>query len=478
MSSLQITDSEVIAFYAQHPALEINTMNRILVDILRKLSINIADTITESTNHKILSGLTDLTSNFQSFQQNYNRVNSDFLLKMHDFKREYVEDVKLIFGNSQMTLTDKMNSLIDKNAESLILRTSSIIQDIVPRSQDKLYAQIDSCIQQMHTGIRADTARLADAVGKDKDDTGIKDFIATVETQFNRTINGLQQPIFSYIQSSEERTMTGIQAITEKINAQHATSETLHGEMSTFLNKYKYNSHAKGSVSEIQLYTVLQQVFEYDEIIDCHGETASCDFKVNRLNKEKPSIAFENKDYTRSVNTDEIIKFERDIQLLKMHGIFVSQNSAITYKEQFHVDIINGLIHVYINKVNYSPELIKVAVNLVDSLSLILKKNEANNALDVDGSFVFSRNEMDELLDEYVRFTKQKTSLIELVKQNCKGVVDGLEDMHQLTAKRMLLKHQILQTEDTFKCPNCAVFSGKNKASLAAHTRVCKGGKA
>ena len=47
-----------------------------------------------------------------------------------------------------------------------------------------------------------------------------------------------------------------------------------------------------------------------DEIIKVNSDTATCDLKVNRMDKSKPSILFENKDYSRSVTTDEIKKFD------------------------------------------------------------------------------------------------------------------------------------------------------------------------
>jgi ligand-binding sensor domain-containing protein len=57
-----------------------------------------------------------------------------------------------------------------------------------------------------------------------------------------------------------------------------------------------------------------------------------------RKNKDKPTILFENKDYNRNVSTDEILKFERDIQKQQHHGIFISQKTPITFKDNFQID--------------------------------------------------------------------------------------------------------------------------------------------
>jgi hypothetical protein len=126
--------------------------------------------------------------------------------------------------------------------------------------------------------------------------------------------------------------------------------------LNIFLNKYKYNSTIKGSVSESELYSILQKIFHSDEIIDCRGETASCDYEVRRLNDKKPTILFENKDYSRSTTTDEVLKFQRDLKNRNHHGIMISQNSPITFKELFQIDIIDGLIHLYLPNLQYNEE--------------------------------------------------------------------------------------------------------------------------
>ena len=90
----------------------------------------------------------------------------------------------------------------------------------------------------------------------------------------------------------------------------------LNNNINEFLNKYKHNSSTNGNVSEYELYSILQNIFPSDEIIDCSTETATCDYRVNRLNKSKPTILFENKDYSRSVTTEEIKK-QRLIELQK-----------------------------------------------------------------------------------------------------------------------------------------------------------------
>jgi len=49
----------------------------------------------------------------------------------------------------------------------------------------------------------------------------------------------IQQPIFSFIKSSEERTNTGLGQIKEFLSTQNHSQQILHSELNEFLNKYK-----------------------------------------------------------------------------------------------------------------------------------------------------------------------------------------------------------------------------------------------
>jgi ACT domain-containing protein len=303
-----------------------------------------------------------------------------------------------------------------------------------------------------------------------KDDKSITEFVNNVDTKFNNMINNLQQPIFSFIQSSEERTNNNVQQIRDKLISQQLSQETLNNGMQEFLNKYKHNSSSKGNVSEQELYSILQIIFPCDEIIDCSTETATCDYKVNRLNNTRPTILFENKDYSRSVTTEEIKKFERDLNLQKHHGIFISQKSNITFKEPFQIDIINNIIHIYIPNAEYNIDKIKIAVEIIDSLSSKISNINQSQTETIN----INKDDLDELIEAFNDFNTQKLSLIETVKSNNKLILDKIEAMQLNTVKKILNKNGFFHTDEDFRCKHCTTFIGKNKASLGAHIRNCK----
>lgn len=460
-SEILIKDKTIIAFYNDNPNLNIVDMNLIFIDILKKLSTNLNETLTNTINHKILSTLSELSKDIFNFKQ-------DVSTKLHDTKKEYIDNIKLILDNSTMSANDKIQNILEKNNETIVNKTTSIINDVIPKNNEKVFTLIDNSIKSLHESINHDTHLLIENINKD--DKSITEFVNNIDNKFNTMITNLQQPIFSFIQSSEERTNNNVQQIRDKIITQQLAQETLNNGMQEFLNKYKHNSSSKGNVSESQLYSILQAIFPCDEIIDCSTETASCDYRVNRLNNTRPTILFENKDYSRSVTTEEIKKFERDLNLKKQHGIFISQKSNITFKEPFQIDIINNIIHIYIPNAEYNIDKIKIAVEIIDSLSSkISNLNQTQNE-----TININKDDIDELIEAFNDFNTQKLSLIETIKSNNKLILDKIETMQLNVIKKILNKNGFFHTDEDFRCKHCTTFIGKNKASLGAHVRNCK----
>jgi hypothetical protein len=459
---IKITDVTIISYYKENPNLDIVTMNQIFIEILKSLSSNLSDTINTSINSKVLSMVTDIHSNLNS-------VKSDIIIKFHESKKEYIEEVKTILNNSTLTNNEKINAFMEKNNDILLTKTTLFINEIIPKSQEKNYVQIENCIKTFSSSIMKDTTRLLEITNKD--DSQIDTIIQTIEQNFSKMITTIQQPIFSFIQSSEERTSNSIQQVKESCNTQQTMQQKLTNELSEFLNKYKNNSSSKGNISEAELYYILQTILPSDEIVKVGNDTATCDIRVNRMDKTKPSILFENKDYSRSVTTDEVKKFERDVQMQKLHGVFVSQKSPITFKNDFQIDIINGLIHIYIPNADYNISKIKIAIDIIDNLSFKLQSLSGESD---EHEYSISKEDMEEIIEEYRVFISQKLQMVDTIKIVTKQLLDKMEDIQLPKLKKLFVKFGNIENDNDFKCTMCNCWSGKNKASLAAHVRNCK----
>lgn len=463
MEPIIINDTTIIAFYNENPNIDIVSINHIFIDILKKLSTNLNETLTNNINHKILSTLTDLSKDISSLKQ-------DITSQLQNTKNDYIENIKLTLSNYLLTNNEKTQVIMDKNTDVMITKTINIINEIIPKHHSTLHSTIDETIKQLHSSILTDTNKLINSINKD--DKTLTEFVSNIDSKFNNLITNIQQPIFSCIQQNDERTASTIQSMRDKLVSQQTSQDKLNGDLYEFLNKYKHNSSSKGNVSEHELYCILQEIFNNDEIIDCSTETATCDYKVNRLNPNKPTILFENKDYTKSVSTDEIKKFERDIALQQQHGIFISQNSNITFKEAYQIDIINNLIHIYLPNTKYNVEKIRVAVNIIDNLSttldqIKLTQETTNTTIQID------ENDINELLVLFNDFNTQKSLIIATIQSSNKTILEQLENL-QINAIKKLLNKNNLSNNDVVLCPYCNKHdNNKGKASFSAHMRQC-----
>jgi len=463
MENLTITDPTVLTFYKENPQLDINHMNHIFIDILKQLSTNLSSKIDNAMTSQILTIVSDLKGELY-------KLNADIstkLLQLNDAKKDYMNDMKHMFSHSELSTQEKIHHILEKSNDALLAKTTVLMNDIIPKSNDKNYASIESCFKQFFSTIAEDTKALLKMNGGDKSD----EIVENLDIHIQKMFSNIQTSLFNAIQSSESRTFNNIQQIHENMILQKQIQESLSVELSTFLNKYKSNSSVKGSVSECELFSLLQKIVPQDFLVNCSTEACSCDIRLTRKDRRLPNILFENKDYTSSVTTEQVEKFERDLKIQRCHGIFVSQNSPIVYKDNFHIDIIDNLIHLYIPNAGYDIEKIKLAIHVVDSLAekLNLAHTEATN----DDSFEISITQFENLKNEYCVFANKKSDMLDLIKSITKQLTDKLEEIEVPVLKKMTVGDT--ETKNLGRvCSLCNKFNAKNKASLAAHMKHCK----
>jgi len=466
MENLTITDKTVVAFYNDNPHLDVNNINHIFIDILKQLSTNLSTKIDNTMTSQILSIVTDLKGELY-------KLNTEFSIKLNDTKKDYMSDMKELFSHSELFTTDtiyktqdKMNTLLEKSNETLLNKTTLLMNEIIPKSNDKNYASIEGCIKQFFGTIAEDTKAWLRMNSYEKEDG----FVEAIDKNINKMFSTVQASLFNAIQASESRTFSNIQQIHDNIVLQKQNQDSLTGELTTFLNKYKTNSSVKGSVSECELYSLLQKILPTDYLVRCSAEACSCDIRLTRKDKRLPNILFENKDYTATVNSEEIDKFERDLKLQRSHGIFISQNSPIAYKENFHIDIIGNLIHLYIPNAGYDVEKIKLAVNIVDSLAEKLNMNLAETN---DEVYEVSIDDFENLKKEFCDFANKKLEMLDLIKMITKQLTDKLDAIELPVLKRLTVGNTETKNLGII-CSLCNKFNAKNKASLGAHMKHCR----
>ena len=464
MNKLTITNKKVNDFYSQNPGINFEAVNLIFVDLFERLLGDMNSAMNSTINSQILSTVGELKGEVNSLSSSVSKLNKDITnsiyIKFQESKREYTDDIKDIISNNSSHNNDKLTSLLQNNNSQLIDKTTLLMNEVIPKSNDGYYRQIQESISTFQKSVSEDTTKLLASVNKE-------DSLSSFLTAFETKSNTLLQPLFSFINASEERINKNVTSIKDTTN--NSAQDKIMNELSEFLGKYK-NSSYKGQFGENQLETVLNQLFPSAEVLNTTGIKASCDFRINRTNH--PTVLIETKNYDRNVTLDEVKKFIRDIEQQKCHGIFLSQHSGITSKQNFQIDIKGANILVYVHNVDYCPDTIKMATDIIDSLSDRLAELEE----DVD-EICIPKETLDEINKEYSRFIERKSSIVDIVKEFHKKINCEIEDMKFPCLSKYLVSKcgSILNNEnETIICNICNKFEATNNRSLGAHQKGCR----
>lgn len=449
-TQLIVDDKSILAFYNANPALDFVTMNLIFIDVLTKLSVNLSDTVANTTTQKMYKLLEKIATDVTTLQ-------SDLFSKIQETRAQYVADIRPILASEVLTSAEKFSAIVAKNNGELMAKMGAIVGEAFPTHQAPMFSQVETSIKQLSASLS-------------KDDGSHKEYVKAVDVYFTKISAAIQQNL----QQTEDRTHGRLTDIHSKVAEQHDSHKRLSDEMDTFLNKYKYNSTVKGNVSEVNLLPVLQLIFNKDVVEMCTKESHTCDYRVHRHDEQYPTILIENKDYCRSVTSDEVMKFESDLNKQGCHGIFLSQSGQIIKKANYQIDIKNGLIHVYVGNVNYDYDRIKIAVDIIDALAPKL----ATISSDKSSSDTISilQEDVDSMFTEYCLFSKQKLALVDTIKTSNKQILEQIDGLQLNVIRKFISKNNLTDNhiDDTYKCTICNAYYGKNRAGLAAHKKTCK----
>lgn len=458
-----VKNKRLVSFYTANPLINFEAVNILFLELIEKLTLDMTSTMTSTINSQILSSVNELKQDNKFIQSNIkllsSELNNSINSRFQDSKKEYIEETKNILRNNLYESNDKISELLEKNTSQLINETKLILNDIIPKSNETTYRQLESSMSAFQKSIEEDTKKLLNVV--DKEDS-LDKFYNVFETKSN---NLLLQPLYSFINATEERINKNVSSVNDNNN--NFSQEKIFNDLSDFLGKYK-NSSYKGQFGEHQLESVLNHLYPTGEIINTTGKSASCDFRVNRQNL--PTILIETKSYERNVTIDEVKKFIRDIDLQKCHGIFLSQHSGITSKQNYQIDIKGSNILVYIHNVDYCPNTIKIASDIIDSLSGKLSEIEDNTEV-----IHIPQEIIDDINKEYTHFIERKSKIIEYSKEFIKKLSNDIEDIKFPSLSKFISsKCGSILNDEIIMCDICNNFKANNNKSLSAHKRACK----
>jgi len=440
---LTTKNPRIVKFYQDNPSMNFEAVNLIFIDLFDKLLHDPSSTMMNSTIHgQVLNLLNNLNESMSSLS---NDIANNMYGKMCDIKRDYIEDVKNIIQNNT---SEKVRPLLEKNNAMLIEKTSNILNEIIPRSNHELCTRV----QEYHKSIVDDTNHL---VNNTDSASSIKEFIVNFENKTTSILQNIQQPIYSFIASSEDRIQNNIKALKDNTVYKNGVGGGV----------------GVGALGDDSIIRFLSQQYSTADISVVATNTNSVMYMLKRQYKQNVLIYCVHSDV--NVSADEIKQFVQFIDEYRCHGVFVSQKSGIASKSNYQIDIHNGFVLSYIHNVSESFCKMNVAIDVIDNLSAKIKLfTHGNNSNSADNSI--PKDVLEEINRDFQSFVAQKEIIVNIMKENHKKLLSIMDDFKFAALDKYLSSKFIMSNAKVgLKCDLCKQFNAHNLKALAAHKRGC-----
>ena len=460
--TLSINNKEVFEFYKTHN-LDFEQTNILFLDIFKKLISNIDSSFNSNLASKLLENITLLTSKVDSINNN---VSSLLANKFSEYRKEYINDLKLILTSNNV---EHISPLIKETSLNLLARTTNIINDLIPKNQEVLSKDINSNFKQLQSSITAETSKL---LTSSLDKKTIDDFLQNI----NSTMGQTHHTLTTLISSSESRIENKFSESEKKINEikqifseNNLSQQQLQNNVSEMLKKFEKGT-GKGNISEHVTYNILLSLFPCAQI-DHVGNEQKETGDIILIRNNKPKILIENKDHdSKNVPKHEVDKFIRDCEIQNCCGIMFAQHRGITNKQNFEIQINNGNVLLYVHEVNFDVDKIKTAIEIVESFKIKLDEVVVKE----DGCII-EKDVLEDINKEFILYTNQKYTLLKLVKDFNDKMNSSIQELKMPNLEKYLSSRFAFSSNQTDNvCKYCEKFIPK---SLSQHYRYCSAKK-
>ena len=150
---ISMNNKRIFDFYKAHPSIDFEHANLLLIDFLDTVFNHVTTDVGTNINSQLLSymstnkqELESMKLNISSLKDTMSKMNTDILnnmiLQLSSIKREYIEDVRNVISNDNIKSDEKLRMLIETNNTHLLDKTNLLLNDIIPKNQDRSNVQL------------------------------------------------------------------------------------------------------------------------------------------------------------------------------------------------------------------------------------------------------------------------------------------------------------------------------------------------
>ena len=377
-------------------------------------------------------------------------------------RNKYVNEFRSIWMQSNCV---SKRSLLLENNDYIINVLENLTYEIrnIKGGQHVIGDKIHSIIKQFHkiinTNIESILSKTVDM------STLSKEFIQNFEMNSAHMIQTRQQQLCDFVSTKEKHTKTAIDALTSKSEGSNALYSKLLYELNDFLHHMTVQTSTLDITPNFE--TILSRLYS-TALIQTDTSFPSSNFVLSRA--EKPELFIQQCNITdRNINMDEISDFLQTSEDQNRNGILISQHTGITSKPHLFIEIIYSRVFLYVHNMEYSPEKLKIAIEIIDTISAKLSDFNVSS----EEKYSIPKEVLDEMNREYQSFICQKELILNTLKETHKKLLGQIEDIRFVSLDKYLSTRYSSCKKQGYVCSLCNSFTVSTLKGLAAHKRGC-----
>ena len=147
--SLTTKNKRIIQFFHERPNMDFETMMLKFIDIMEALHANMNSSLNNTMVSQILENLKTMQEKIETVSTNVNKIQSDtqihFSLKMTEFKKEYIEDLKMILS---CNVSERIEPMLKEQNAMLFEKTATMMSSVIPKSDEVMSKNLESIIKR------------------------------------------------------------------------------------------------------------------------------------------------------------------------------------------------------------------------------------------------------------------------------------------------------------------------------------------
>ena len=541
--ALTCNNERLWKFYNAHPSLNFETTNILFMDVLEKFLQDANSSLTTNITSQLVDQIQRLQLQVSSITDNLSRTQNEtvmnFNCKMSEFKKEYIEDVKVILTNN---VSEKVAPLLKEQNAMMLDKTHLMINSLIPKNQDETSSvkQINETIKMLQSSFLDfkrdyidDMKMILTNNVSEKVAPLLKEQNAIMLDKTHLLINELlpknqDEGIVKQMNEALKSLGSSLSEETNKLLASSITQTTFTDFITTIDNKFSNalqssqslfgstEQRLDSSIREIKSSTESQ--INYLKELSASGQTIT-----SSLNNSVSDLL------RKMENSSSKGKISENIVFNILHTLFpCSQIDPVgTTKETGDIILTrNNKPKILIENKNWDKNVVQEEVKKFihdveknDCCGLFLSQNygianKENFQIDISGKNILlylhevkndaekirvaisiidhfkskldeldnntdidtiSKDVLDTINREYQNHALQKINMIKLIKECNQKMLKQMDEIKIPSLEDYLSRRYAFSTSK-FTCKYCG-FIGKNQGSMSAHYRGCAGRK-